>query len=354
MKKRIITLTLIGATLLSTTTVCAETMFDGETEKRMSQGYYANGFLFTNDGNYWDYQYGNLALNEKVMIAFDTKGTPDKEDDELLPETVSTWGEFRNANGNTYPLTLKAKVVDREKDLVVFEDNNGFEYHHSGCEDWEIGDGASATMNDNGTEYVMDDYIESVRYSGWLLSKIKYWDVRENNWYYDSVLWASENGIMAGYTEDTFAPNEICTRAQAAAIIYRLYGIEMKYDCSFIDVRETDWCYKAIAWANEKGIACGYGEDFGVNDPVTREQFVAMMYRYANYLAPDVVQKMETISVFDDAHKANPYAQTALEWAYGFGIISGKTENILDPQGYITRAEGASIIMRFLAAYNWL
>ena len=315
MEKRILTLTLMGImTILGTTSVCA-----------------------------------------KTMITFDTKRTPGKEDDELLPETVLTWGEFRNENGKTYPLTLKAKVVDREKDLVVFENHNGFEYHHSGCEDWEIGDGASATMNDNGTEYVMDDYIESVRYSGWSLNKIKYQDINKNDWYYDAVLWASEKGIMSGYTENTFAPNDNLSRAQAAAIIYRLMDSpNVSCKCNFTDVKEGDWYYDAVAWANKAYIVAGYGEEFGANDPVTREQFVSMLYRYTNYLALETIPKSESIQHYDDAYKVNPYAQEAMEWAVGYELIFGRTEKILEPQGYITRAEGAAIIMRFLTAYPLL
>lgn len=353
MKKRLLTATLAIMTVVGTTTVSASDLCSSEINKRRAQGYYANGFIFTRDGHYWDYNNNakQLKFNEELFVDFDTKGTETKEDDELLIDTVVTWGEVRNVIGTTYPQTLKVIDINRKSDIVTCQTTNGFQYTFTGCEDWDLEDSVSATMNDNGTEYVMDDYIVDCRYVAWELSYNPFSDVKETDWFYKSVLWARENGIMSGYTETTFAPNEKLTRAQAAAIIYRLYGEEVKYECNFTDVNKSDWYYDAVAWANHAYIVYGYGEEFGADDNVTREQFAAMMYRYANYLALDVTPKMESISVFNDAYKVNPYAQTALEWAYGYGLINGTTETTLSPQGNATRAECSAIVQRFIEAY---
>lgn len=351
--KRLFTLTLMGMTLLSTTTVCAKTMFDGETEKRRAQGYYANGFLFTNDGNYWDYDNSNgkLAFNEEVFVDFDTKGTPEKEDDELLYDTVYSWGKIRKANGNQYPATLKVVSLDTETDTVTCKNSNGFYYTFKGVEDWMVGDGVSATMNDNGTEYVMDDYIESVRYTSWELNN-QFKDVSETDWYYNSVLWATENGITSGTTGTTFSPNETVTRAQAVTFLYRLFGSpEVTYEQKYSDVSENDWYAKAVIWASKAHITSGYTDgSFGANDEVTREQLVTFMYRYAKYL--DLETEKTEISQFIDYDKVNDYAFEPMEWAYGYSLIKGKSPSRLEPQGKATRAECVAVIERFCDAYN--
>lgn len=178
-------------------------------------------------------------------------------------------------------------------------------------------------------------------------------DVQETDWYYESVLYAKENGIMSGLTELTFGPNDDLSRAQAAAIIYRLMGTpDVQYVQQFSDVKESDWYAKAVTWASQAGVVSGYGNGkFGAEDDVTREQLAAMMYRYVNYHALDTTPKMADISGFNDADKVSGYAMDAMCWAVGYGLISGTTTTTLSPSGNTSRAQCAAIAQRFLAAY---
>lgn len=178
-------------------------------------------------------------------------------------------------------------------------------------------------------------------------------DVDTDLWYYDSVNWAEDKGLMRGYTDKIFAPNDRLTRAQAVAIIHRMHSpsSEVKYKDTFLDVKKSDWYAKSVIWANDVHIAYGYGDEFGAADQVTREQFVTMLYRYSEYLAHIVDSKNLDIEHFPDSHKVSPYAKIPMEWAYGYGLINGKADGILNPLGYTTRAECAAIIRRYVEQY---
>ena len=149
---------------------------------------------------------------------------------------------------------------------------------------------------------------------------------------------------MAGTGETTFSPNTATTRGMIAAILYRLEGKpETNASMSFTDIGPGEYYSEAIAWAAEQGIVAGYSETlFGPDDPVTREQLVSMLYRYAG--SPKTTENLEA---FTDSKKASKYAKPALCWAVETGILSGKGNGILDPQGKATRAEVASVLMRY-------
>ena len=178
-------------------------------------------------------------------------------------------------------------------------------------------------------------------------------DVKEEAWYYEAVEYVYENNIMSGLKETVFGPDETLVRAQFAVILHRLSGApEVKYTPKFTDVEEGQWYTDGILWANEIGVVSGYSESqyFGPNDNITREQMALMMYRYAGYKEFDTSRRAD-IDSFIDSGNVSSYARQAMEWAAGSGIITGKAGNRLDPQGYATRAECASIIMRFIEKY---
>jgi len=183
--------------------------------------------------------------------------------------------------------------------------------------------------------------------------QIPFTDVPESEWFYSAVQYAYENNIMAGTSTTTFGPNESLTRAQFAAILYRSAGSpEVTYDSRFSDIPNGQYYSDAVIWANDMGVVHGVAE--GVYAPfnnISREQMAAMMYRYAVKVGYDTGNKA-SIDGFADAAAVSDYAVEAMEWAYGNGIVSGKLNNMLDPQGEATRAECAAIIMRFLEKYK--
>ena len=178
-------------------------------------------------------------------------------------------------------------------------------------------------------------------------------DVSEEAWYYDNVFYVYEHDLMNGTTETTFAPNEMLTRAMFATILYRAHGEpEVEYEAIFPDVPDDTWYTDGVIWAYQNNIVKGYDNGkFGTDDNISREQLAVMMYRYANFMEYNVTAEGD-LTVFDDVDSISSWAEDAMAWAVGCGIINGKKENFLDPAGEATRAECAAIIMRFIEYYE--
>ncbi|WP_418419217.1 S-layer homology domain-containing protein [Anaerotignum lactatifermentans] len=178
---------------------------------------------------------------------------------------------------------------------------------------------------------------------------ISFKDVKENDWFYEAVSYAVENGLMSGMSEDIFAPNTPLTREMLAVILWNLEGNPTPNDVApFLDVTSDKYYANAIAWANENGIVAGYGDTFGVGDFITREQFAVMLYNYAQYQGYDISVGEDTnILSYTDAFDISNYAYPAMQWACGAGIMSGNDDGTLNPQGKATRAEAATMLMNF-------
>lgn len=169
-------------------------------------------------------------------------------------------------------------------------------------------------------------------------------DVSENEWYYDAVRFVYENGLMNGYDNNTFAPNANLSRAMLTQILYNKEGRPVSSGSSFADVTSDAWYSEAVAWAAAQGIVSGYGNGlFGPNDHITREQLAVMLWRYAG--EPAATNKKLH---FNDVDEVSGYALDALCWATENGIINGKGGGILDPRGQATRAQVAQMLMNYL------
>ena len=177
----------------------------------------------------------------------------------------------------------------------------------------------------------------------------KYMDVPEMAWYHDAVQWAADNGLMNGVSADIFAPDAPVTRAMIVTILYRLEGEPASAGTiSFDDVADGQWYTDAVIWANANGIVEGYGSGrFGPMDNITREQFAAIMYRYSEFKGCDVSKKAD-LSAYSDASEISTWADEAMQWANGEGLITGRTTSALAPQGETSRAEAAAILMRYV------
>jgi len=169
-------------------------------------------------------------------------------------------------------------------------------------------------------------------------------DVAEHDWYYSAVRYASENGLFYGTSNTTFSPNDDMTRGMLATVIYRLAKEpETAAEDLFNDVADGKYYTEAIAWAAENGIVAGYGNNrFGPEDPITREQLATILWRYAG--SPE---SFGSLDKFSDGKKASSYAVPALKWVVEQKIVSGKGNGILDPGGNATRAEVAAMLMRY-------
>ena len=178
-------------------------------------------------------------------------------------------------------------------------------------------------------------------------------DVGTDAWYSDAVAYVYRNGLMSGTSGSTFSPDAAITRAQLVTILWRMAGSpQVNGLMDFDDVSQDAYYAEAVRWAASEGIAGGYGNGlFGSDDPITREQMAAILYRFAQHMGYDVSIGEDTnILSYTDAPDVSGYAVAALQWACGAGIIRGTGDgSTLTPQGGATRAQAAVILTRFCA-----
>ena len=174
-------------------------------------------------------------------------------------------------------------------------------------------------------------------------------DVGKSSWFYGDVEYVYEKGIMSGTGETTFDPYGILTRGMIVTIIYRMEKEPAAaLDSLFADVDPAQWYGKAVAWAAKNSIVTGYNDvTFGPNDPVTREQLAAILYRYAIYRGMTAVTLEDNLGGFADAAQISAYAVPAMNWAVGKGLLNG-TDGLLMPKAQASRAQVAAIIHRYL------
>ena len=176
-------------------------------------------------------------------------------------------------------------------------------------------------------------------------------DAGRGDWFYDSVVYVYENGLMDGVSDTLFDPDGTVTRAQFVTMLWRLDGEpSVNYALPFTDVSSGEWYAEAVRWAAGEGIVNGVSEtEFAPNAAVTREQLAAILHRYAQHKGYDVsIGESTNILSYSDFASISEYAISAMQWACGEGIITGVTESTLEPQGTATRAQSAAILMRFL------
>ena len=173
-------------------------------------------------------------------------------------------------------------------------------------------------------------------------------DVAEGACYYDAVLALAEQGIINGMTETTFCPDNQLTRAQVVTMLYRMAGApETDAAAAFADVPEGAYYADALAWAVETGVTEGVSEtEFAPDMDVTREQFVTFLYRFAA-LEGQADGEPADLSAFQDAALVADWAQEAMAWAVGQGIVEGVTEDTIVPQGTATRAQAVTMLYRY-------
>lgn len=169
------------------------------------------------------------------------------------------------------------------------------------------------------------------------------------HWAADAILFASSRELFQGVGASTFVPDGTMTRAMLATVLYRLESAAANGTSSFHDVIAGEWYADAVIWANQAGIVTGYGNGlFGVDDTITREQLATMLYRYAGYIGVSTDAAGE-LSRFSDVEEVSEWADRAMKWAVGCGLITGKDHASLDPAGTATRAEVATMLMRFVS-----
>ncbi len=222
--------------------------------------------------------------------------------------------------------------------------------------------GEDHTLTVNGTEFEAKWDSESESFTVTNLSSgetvtpgktetdLPFTDVTDH-WALDAIRYAYENKLFNGVSDTEFAPNMTMTRGMLVTVLYRLESeLETAASADFTDVDAEQWYAKAVAWAAENEIVKGYGSTFGPNDLVTREQMATILLRYATWKQYDTTAD-KSLSDYADYAEISGWATAALEWANAEGLILGRTETTIVPQGDATRAEVATILMRFIEKF---
>ena len=174
-------------------------------------------------------------------------------------------------------------------------------------------------------------------------------DVKSGDWFYEAVQYVYDKGMMTGVSADRFAPASTTTRGMIVTILYRLENEPaVSGGSAFTDVESGAWYADAVAWAAANDIVNGTSATtFAPNSPITREQMATMLYRFAQYKGMDAVTLQENLTGYPDGDQVSDYAIPAMNWAVGQGLIAGMENGTLVPQGSATRAQVATILMRF-------
>lgn len=177
-----------------------------------------------------------------------------------------------------------------------------------------------------------------------------YTDVEPEDWFLSAVHFVDDYEYMTGLTPSVFGPAEKLSRAQFATVLHRMDGYPAAESTAvFPDTESDSWYSEPVSWANREGIITGYADGtFGPADYITREQVAAMLYRYAAVCGYDISARAE-LDVYPDAKDVSGWAEEAMRWAVGSGILTGKDGGkYLDPSGSASRAECAAMAERFM------
>ena len=236
-----------------------------------------------------------------------------------------------------YSFRVRARGINVLGDIDAFPGPTTYYLGEPGpWSDWAVSDGSIQASDDRGSnqpdenQMVPGDFL----------------DVNENDWYYNSVNYVFDNGILSGVSDNEFAPNADMDRGMIVTALWRMDGRKQAEAVIFADVAADAYYAGAVAWAAANDIVSGVSDNtFAPGAGVTREQMATIMYRYA-YSKNLVANEPYNLNQFGDNSQISSWARGSVAWAVGAGLIAGKDGGILDPQGGATRAEVATVLMR--------
>ena len=217
---------------------------------------------------------------------------------------------------------------------------------------WSLADDGSISAVGGAYDAGQQTYAFDVVNGVTAIARFPFTDVVAGTWYYGAAAYAYNNGLFAGMTPTTFAPNATMTRAMLVSVLWRLAGAPApKAPNTFVDVPNGAWYTDAVTWAAENGVVSGIGGSrFDPSGFVTREQTAEILYNYAHSKGYDV-SACADLTAFPDAGSVSGWAEEALSWANAAGLINGTVrdgQTILDPQGSASRAQVAMILMNYV------
>ena len=217
---------------------------------------------------------------------------------------------------------------------------------------WSLADDGSISAVGGAYDAGQQTYAFDVVNGVTAIARFPFTDVVAGTWYYGAAAYAYNNGLFAGMTPTTFAPNATMTRAMLVSVLWRLAGAPApKAPNTFVDVPDGAWYTDAVTWAAENGVVSGIGGSrFDPSGFITREQTAEILYNYAHSKGYDVSARAD-LTAFPDAASVSGWAEEALSWANAAGLINGTVrdgQTILDPQGSASRAQVAMILMNYV------
>jgi hypothetical protein len=286
---------------------------------------------------YYGYTYWSL-VNIGDTLAVTNENSEPVTLSEAVTGTVTFVEAIEDGSGEDESEVDEDSSSDEEDESFV-DDSSSDEEDDSFVDDSnsdEEDDSSSSSEEDENTE---DGGIENNFYD----------DVTDSDWFKEAVDYVTEMGLMMGTGENKFAPYISTNRGMIVTILWRLEGQPSATDyADFTDVDEDQYYTDAVAWGAENGIIEGYGNgEFGPEDTITREQMAAILYRYSQFKGYDITQGGMSVGEFSDYEEISDWAFQSMTWAVNTSLISGTDNLVLDPQGEATRAQIATILMRF-------
>jgi len=272
-----------------------------------------------------------------LIKALDEAGIDYVNDGGNYVSEIDGLGEFDNGALSGWMYTLNGKHPGYGIMEQRVEDGDYIIFHYT--DDYTVEEGSNQFGD---KEHITDSESTTD------VNKLPFTDT-EGHWGLEAIRYAYENGLMNVVAADRFAPDEAMTRAMLVTILWRLENQpDVEFDMTFDDVGAGDWYTEAVRWAASEGIVEGYSkETFAPHDNITREQFAVILYRYAGY-KDMAIPKLGDLSSFADASEISTWAEEAMKWAVAEALISGRSETVLAPKGNTTRAEAATILMRYI------
>lgn len=278
-------------------------------------------------GNCSAYTISGSKLEENINLS-------SEKDTIFIGDTLT----IRNTDVEDYNALLNWEISDPEIAEIVESDSSSVTIKGLKRGDVTV----SATIGEYKKSvviHVLDENYENL--------KGKFTDI-SGHWAEDTILEAVYRGLFNGVSDDRFDPDSAITRAMFVTVLYRMDGepaVEQK--AGFADVAEGSYYAAAVDWAAKNGIVNGVSEtSFDPDAPITREQMAAILYRYAAYWELDVSAEAD-LSAYEDASSVSAYAQAAMQWAVANGVINGTSATTLEPAGTATRAQAATVLVRF-------
>ena len=221
-----------------------------------------------------------------------------------------------------------------------------------GVDAFDIGYGREEITIYGAKNSVAESFANKYDYITFVDKDMPFADVQSNSWYYNAVKYVFSKGIMTGFTDTEFGPEDKLTRAMFITILYKKEGAPYASPVNqFVDLYSGAYYCSAVTWGVKNGIISGYdSRHFGPDDLITREQIAVILQQYCKYKG-NSAKSTGNLTQYSDYRNVSDYATWGMKWAVGSGVITGSNGR-LNPKSYATRAEAAAMIQKYCYSFK--